>query len=120
MERDVDRGDRSLQHAAALEILAAIRLLPDRADVERVPSNDEPRIMLERTGDRHLASAKPTLAPAEDACVGLDLDDQLVPRADPNGIRLDRCDLHHQLQVPSQEYSPSQRSAGCQIPVTPG
>ena len=28
VERDVDRGDRRLQHAAALEILAAIHLLP--------------------------------------------------------------------------------------------
>jgi hypothetical protein len=52
------------------------------------------RIVLDGADDGLLAARQAALAPAEDALVGLDLDDELVTDADPDGIRLDGGDLH--------------------------
>ena len=83
VERDVDRRDRGLQHAAALEVLAAVHLLPERADGERVVADQELAIVLDGADDGLLAAGEAALAPAEDALVGLDLDEELVADADP-------------------------------------
>src|SRR4029434_5153832 len=80
-------------HSSAFEILAAVGLLPDPADLHRVAANKELAIMLDRAGHGLLAPAQAALAPAEDALVGLDLDQHLVARPDPHGIGLDRGDL---------------------------
>ena len=93
VEGDVDGGDRRLQHAAALEVLAAIHLLPERADLHRVAADEELAIVLDRADHGLLAAGQAALAPAVDALVGLDLDEQLVAGADPDRIGLDRGDL---------------------------
>ena len=49
--------------------------------------------MLDRAGHGLLATAQAALAPAEDALVGLDLDEHLVACSDPHRIGLDRGDL---------------------------
>ena len=78
VQRDVDGGNRRLQHAPAFEILAAIDLLPDPADLHRVAADEELAIVLDGAGHGLLATAQAALAPAGDALVGLDLDEQLV------------------------------------------
>ena len=56
VERDVDGRERRLQHAAALEILAAIDLLPDRPDVEGVAADQELAEVLDGADHRLFAA----------------------------------------------------------------
>ena len=56
VQRDVDGRDRRRQHAAALEILAAVHLLPDRPDPARVTADQELAVVLQGTYDRLLAA----------------------------------------------------------------
>jgi hypothetical protein len=93
VESDVDRGNRRLQDPSAFEILAAICLLPNPADLHGVAADEELAIVLDCAGHRLLAPAQTTFAPAEDALVGLDFDQHLVACPDPHGIGLDRGDL---------------------------
>lgn len=90
---DVDRRDGRLQDAPAFEVLAAIDLLPDPADLHRVTADQELAIVLDRAGHGLLATAQAALAPAEDALIGLDLDEHLVAGPHPHRIGLDRRDL---------------------------
>ena len=83
VQSDVDGGNRRLQHAPAFEILAAIGLLPDPADLHRIAADQELAIMLDGAGHRLLATAQAAFAPTEDTLVGLDLDQQLVPTFPP-------------------------------------
>jgi len=94
VQGDVDRRDRRLQHATALEILAAIELLPDRADQERIAADEKLGKMLERAGDRALASREPAFAPAEHAFIRFDLHQQLIADADPGRIGANGADFH--------------------------
>src|SRR5918993_2289743 len=79
VERYVDGRDRRLQHAPALEILAAVHFLPQGADPERIAPTQELRIMLERADNGLLAAGQTALAPAENALIRLDLQQKLVP-----------------------------------------
>jgi hypothetical protein len=63
--------------------------------------------VLDRAHHRLLAARQAGFAPAEDALVGLDLDDQLVANADPDREGLDRGDLHRQAPA-SQSVADSQ------------
>ena len=47
VQRDVDRRDRGRQHAPALEVLAAVHLLPEPADVHRVVAEQELAVVLD-------------------------------------------------------------------------
>ena len=77
VQRDVDRRDGRLQHPAALEILAAIHLLPDaRRSASGRCRSSELAIVLDGADHRLLAAGQPAFAPAEDALVGLDLDER--------------------------------------------
>ena len=64
-----------------------------RADLHRVAADEELAIVLDGADHRLLAAGQAALAPAEDALVGLDLDDQLVADADPDRDRADGGDL---------------------------
>ena len=90
VQRDVDGRDGGRQHAAALEVVAAVHLLPERADGHRVRADQELPEVLDGADDRLLAPGEAGLAPAVDALVGLDLDDELVADADPDRVALDR------------------------------
>src|SRR5204863_3429912 len=72
----------------------AIHLLPERADPHRVAADEELAIVLERADHGALAAGQPGLAPAVEAFVGLDLDDQLVAVANPDDEGRDGSDLH--------------------------
>ena len=63
VQGDVDRRDRRLQHAAALEILAAIHLLPDAADLHRVLADEELAVVLDGADHRLLAADDRPLSP---------------------------------------------------------
>ena len=93
VQGDVDRGNRRLQHAPAFEVLAAICLLPDPADLHRVAADQELAKMLDGADHRLLATTQAAFAPTEDALVGLDLDEHLVPCPHPYRIGHDRGDL---------------------------
>ena len=47
VQGDVDRRDRGGEHPAALEILAAVHLLPERADLHRIAADEELAIVLD-------------------------------------------------------------------------
>jgi hypothetical protein len=89
---DVDGGNRRLQNPPAFEVLAAI----DSCQIRPICIGSRPMrklaIVLDRAGHGLLATAQAALAPAEDALVGLDLDEHLVARSDPHRIGLDRGD----------------------------
>src|SRR5262249_13223190 len=63
MERDVDGRDCADQYPPALEILAAIHLLPERPAAEGVFAMQELAIVLDRAGDRLLAARDASFAP---------------------------------------------------------
>ena len=112
VQGDVDRRDRSLQDAATLEILAAIHLLPDAADLHRVLADEKLAVVLDGADHRLLARRQSAFAPAVHALVGFDLDDQLVAGADPNRIGLDGGDLEfrdHDQSCRANSVSPSKR-----------
>ena len=94
VERDVDGADRGGEHAAALEILAAVHLLPERARAHRVAPDHELAKMLDRAGHGALAPGKARFAPAENPLIRLDLDDELVAHADPDDQRMDGGYFH--------------------------
>ena len=94
VEGDVERRNGGLQHAAALEILAAVHFLPQGAGLERIAADEELAVMFESTGHGLFAAGEATLAPAEYAFVGLDFYQQLVAAADPDGIGANGGDLH--------------------------
>jgi hypothetical protein len=50
--------------------------------------------VLDRAGHRFLSAGEAGFAPADDALVGLDLDDELVADADPDREGAYGCDLH--------------------------
>src|SRR6185295_2874374 len=102
VQGNVDRRDRSLQNAATFEVLAAIHLLPDAADLHRVPSNEKLAVVLDGADHGLLTRRQPAFAPTVDALIGFDLDDQLISDANPNRIGLDGGDFefwnHDQLR----------------------
>ena len=55
VERNVDRRDRCLQDAPTFEVLAAIHLLPDAADLHRILADEKLAVVLDGAGDRLLA-----------------------------------------------------------------
>ena len=59
VQGDVDRRDRGLQDAAAFEILAAIHLLPDAADLHGVLADQELAVVLDGADHRLLADDRP-------------------------------------------------------------
>ena len=65
-----------------------------RPMAERVAADEELGEVLEGADHGLLAEGEAALAPAEDALVGLDLDDELVADADPDGVGADGGDLH--------------------------
>ena len=65
-----------------------------RADGEGVLADQELAVVLDGADDGLLAAGEAALAPAVDALVGLDLDEQLVADADPGRQRVDGGDLH--------------------------
>ena len=93
IQGNVDRRDGGRHHPAALEVVRAVHLLPERADVHRVPADQELAEVADGALDRQLARGQAGLAPAVDALVGLDLDDELIA-ADQGGIGLDVPYLH--------------------------
>ena len=60
------------EHAPALEVLAAIDLLPDAPDLPRVLADQEVPKVRHRAAHRQVAGAQAGLAPAVVAVVGLD------------------------------------------------
>ena len=94
VEGDVDRRDGAAKHPAALEILASVHLLPEGAGAHRIPADEKLTVVLDRADDRALAIGHARLAPAVEPFVGLDLDDQLVPVADPDRIGVNGGYLH--------------------------
>lgn len=111
MKGDVDGGNRRLQNPPTLEILAAIKLLPDPADLHGVAADEELAIMLDGAGHGLLAAAQSALAPAEDALVGLDLDKHLVARSHPHWVGLDRGDLKFRRHSRHVHTHPPRQSA---------
>ena len=94
VESDVDGGNRSRQDTAALEILAAVHLLPERAGPPRVSTEKELTVVLHGSLYGQLATGHARFAPAMDALIRLHLDDELVSTPHPGGIDLDFGDLH--------------------------
>src|SRR5690606_35981746 len=111
MQANVDGGNRRLQHAPAFEILAAIHLLPDAPDLHCVLPDQEFTIVIECARDGEFTPRKPALTPAEKALVGLDLDQQLVPDAHPDGVGLDGGDLEFDRHGGSRAVAVSWRAA---------
>ena len=94
VEGDVDGRDGACQDAAALEVLAAVHLLPKRADPPRVLADEEFAEVPHRALDGQLAADNARLAPAVVTVVRLDLDDEQVSQPRPNGEGLDVGYLH--------------------------
>src|SRR5579871_1274627 len=94
MEGDVDRRDGAAKHPAALEILASVHLLPEGAGAHRITADEKLTIVLDGAHDCALAIGHARLAPAVEPFVGFDLDDQLVPVADPDRIGMNGGYLH--------------------------
>ena len=94
MEGDVDRRDGAAKHPAALEILASVHLLPEGAGAHRIPADEKLTVVLDGAHDGALAIGHPRLAPTVEPFVGFDLDDQLVPVADPDRIGVNGGYLH--------------------------
>ena len=55
--------------------------------LHRVAADEKLAVVLDRADHGLLAAGQAALAPAEDALVGLDLDEQLVADADPDRDR---------------------------------
>lgn len=90
--RDVDGRHGGGEHPPALEMLAPVELLPKGADAHRVLPDHEPGKVVDGPGDRLLAAGEAGFAPAVEALVGLDLDEELIADADPGGEGLGRGD----------------------------
>jgi len=115
VERDVDRGDRGRQHPTALEVLAPIHFLPERAGTHRITADCELGVVLEGTDHRLLAARQPRLTPPVHPVVGLDLDQQLVPDPHPGWVRLDRRDPHAVASSRAARGRPDARSGWVSI-----
>jgi hypothetical protein len=94
VQRDVDGRHRGGQHAPALEVLAAVGLLPDAADAARVLPDQEVTEVGHRPAHRQVAGAQAGLAPAVVPVVGLDPYDLHVAEARVEGVELDVGDFH--------------------------
>ena len=94
MQGDVDGGDGAGEDAAALEILAAVHLLPQGTDAPRVLADQELAEVVDGALHGELAAGDARLSPTVVAGVGLDLDHEQVARAAPDGKALDVGDLH--------------------------
>ena len=111
VERDVDGALRSQQHAPALEILAAVELLPDPADLHGIFADEKLAEVFERADHGQFAPTQAGLAQPGDAFVGFDLDDQLVAVADPDRQGFDRSDAHREMILSCGLFDPTHRSA---------
>ncbi len=94
VQRDVDCGDGGGEDAPALEILAAVHLLPQRADIGRVAADQPTAIVLDGAGNGALAAGETGFAPALEAGIGDHPDEELGPSPNPDGETVDGCDLH--------------------------
>ena len=94
MQGNVNRRDGGGEHTPALEVLAAIHLLPERASAHRVTTEQELAVVFHRACHCQFATGKSRFAPAVDALVGLDLDDTLITCAHPNGVDFYIGDFH--------------------------
>src|SRR3954452_821950 len=77
----VGRGSASVQirrTARLCEVLASIHLLPQRTGLERVFADEELAEVMDGGRHGHLAAGEARLAPADNAFVRLDLDDELL------------------------------------------
>ena len=99
VEGDVDRRLGRHQDPPALEVLAPIEPLPDRAAGHRVVADEEVPVMADSGRDRLLARRQAGLAPADDAGVGLDLDEALGADPDHRDVCPDLGDPHAALPV---------------------
>ena len=94
VQGDVNGRHRGGQHAPALEVLAAVGLLPDAADTPRIlPDQEIPKVRHSPT-HRQVARAQASLAPAVVAIVGLDPHHLQVPPARVERVELDIGDFH--------------------------
>jgi hypothetical protein len=94
VQGDVNGRHRGGQHAPALEVLAAVGLLPDAADAARVLPDQEVTEVGHRPAHRQVAGAQAGLAPAVVPVVGLDPYDLHVAEARVEGVELDVGDFH--------------------------
>ncbi len=92
MQSDIDGRDRSCKRAAALEVLTAVHLLPQRRAVHGILADQELTIVLNNALYAQLAPGESSLTPPVNALVRLYLDEHLVACPNPYGIRLDICD----------------------------
>ena len=101
VQRDVDGGDGGSQDAAAFEVLAAVHLLPQRADIGGVAPDQPASVVLDGAGDGAFAAGEAGFAPALQAGVGDHANEELGASPDPDGEAVDGCDLHLRFLVPS-------------------
>ena len=95
VQRDVDGRHGRGQHPPALEVLAAVRLLPDPPNPPRVlPDQEVPKVR-HRPAHRQVARAQPGLTPAVIPVVRLDPHHLQVPPARVKRVKLDVSDLHN-------------------------
>jgi hypothetical protein len=97
----------------ALEILAAVEQLPDMADLERIEADEDFGIVLDRAHHRLLAARQAAFTPAENAFVGLDLDDELVTGTHPDGVGLDGSNLHFTCSSAARIFPARLAERGC-------
>ena len=94
VQGDVDGRQRRREHAATLEVLTAVDLLPDGRDTPRVAAEQELAKVIERAAHGELPAAQPRFAESHEAVARLDPDDAEVAAAAGDDVGVYTCDLH--------------------------
>ncbi len=93
-QRDVERGQRGLEHGAAAPAPRVIEAVPVPLGAGGVLPDEVRRVFADRGLDRLDRAVQRRLAPADEALVGGDAHEQPVAPVDPVLERVDAGDLH--------------------------
>ena len=99
VQRDVYGRDGCGEDTPALEVLAAVHLLPEGADASWVLANQELAVVLNGAPHRKLAPHQARFTPSVKPGVGLDLHDHQVPHRPTRHQRLHVGNLHAWLPI---------------------
>jgi hypothetical protein len=99
-ERVLDRPDRLLDHAAARLAAERVEQRHHRLEGARVLADDRRCQMPDRGGDTLAAEGLVVLAPADQACVGRDLEEVEIAVAGIGVKAVERGDLHESCSPP--------------------
>ena len=116
-QRDVERGQRCLQHRAAAPAPRVIQAVPMALGSRRVLADQVRRVLADCRLDRLQRAVERAFAPAGDPFVGVDADEQPVHPVDPEFERFNPGDLHRGA-VPWLFLGPY-APAGRQAPLKP-